>query len=240
MCVLLLTVAGSIFLAVAFGAGRRAAPPDNGGKGTLGILDTSGFDPDETPANESASDSESEKDQGGMNNGEASSDKKPTSADPEEDTASVSIDDIDFIPPADGGVIVSCSLDVPVYSLTMNDYRAHTGVDIAAPIGSEVVSCADGVISGVFEDPMMGMTVSIAHGEGIESVYKNLSPELPDGITVGVTVMSGDVIGAVGDTAIIECEEEPHIHFELAVNGKNVDVHKYLDLVDINKVFEDR
>jgi murein DD-endopeptidase MepM/ murein hydrolase activator NlpD len=38
---------------------------------------------------------------------------------------------------------------------------------------------------------------------------------VPAGITAGATVKAGDKIGSVGDTALIEISEEPHLHFEL-------------------------
>ena len=52
-------------------------------------------------------------------------------------------------------------IDIPVYSLTMNDYRAHTGIDIAASLGSEVVAASSGIVCRVWSDPMMGQSVTI-------------------------------------------------------------------------------
>ena len=77
--------------------------------------------------------------------------------------------------PADGAVQKEYSPSQPVRSLTMNDYRTHDGVDISAPAGSPVAAFADGVVLETYSDPMMGMCLSIDHGNGLVSTYKNLS-----------------------------------------------------------------
>ncbi len=130
--------------------------------------------------------------------------------------------------PTDGAVQKEFSIDLPVFSLTMNDYRAHVGVDIAAPVGSAVVAMSDGKISDIYSDPMMGMTISIDHGNGLFSHYKNLANEIPEGIVKGATVKAGTVIGAVGETSLIELADADHLHFEITKNGKNVDPTEYL------------
>ena len=106
-----------------------------------------------------------------------------------------------------------------VYSNTMNDYRVHTGIDIECSIGDDVIACAYGTVISVGVDPFMGTCVTIDHGDGLISVYKNLSPELPEGIEEGMEIFEGDLIGTVGESAIIEIADEPHLHFELTLNG---------------------
>ena len=228
-CIILLLITGSIFLAVAFGAGRRATPK---GSETLTESDevlSSGEENDDTTG--TASD---------KTDGQGDKETENTETDGESVKTSLTIDEIKFTSPIpDGAVLVKCSLSVPVYSLTMNDYRVHTGIDITAENASAVLCCADGTVTSVFDDPMMGMTVVVTHAEGVESVYKNLSEELSEGITAGKTLAAGDVIGAVGDTALVECEEESHLHFELKLNGENVDPLEYITIADINEVYED-
>ena len=132
-------------------------------------------------------------------------------------------------------------IDIPVYSLTMNDYRAHTGVDIAASLGSEVVAASSGVVCRVWSDPMMGQSVTIDHGDEIYTTYMNLSPEIPEGITVGAKVTMGQTIGSVGDTSLTEIAEEPHLHFEIKVDGQYADPLDYIAVSDIpeNSYYED-
>ena len=60
------------------------------------------------------------------------------------------------------------------------------------------------------------------------TIYRNLSATLPEGIREGATVIAGQVIGAVGDTAMIESADEPHLHCEMTVKGESVDPLDYI------------
>ena len=162
-----------------------------------------------------------------------------TQAEKETEPTVLTVEDIEFQLPVDGEVLVSCSLATPIYSVTMNDYRTHSGVDITASVGDSVMSCADGTVSKVWEDPMMGVSIEITHEAGAVSVYKNLALQVVDGIETGSSVEAGQIIGSVGDTALIECEEESHLHFELMVNGEYVDPSSYIDIVTVSETFED-
>lgn len=115
-----------------------------------------------------------------------------------------------------------------LYSETMEDYRAHTGVDFAAEEGAPVYAFTNGTIETIHADPLMGQTVVIDHGDGLKSTYQNLALEIPEGIVSGTEVNAGDLIGAVGQTCVVECAEESHLHFEVSVDGKCVDPAEYL------------
>lgn len=115
-----------------------------------------------------------------------------------------------------------------LYSATMNDYRTHSGIDISCEIGSAVCAFTDGVVESIHADPLMGQTIVLNHGDGLKSIYQNLALEIPEGIIAGVEVHAGDLIGAVGETAIIECAEEPHLHFEVMQDNTFVDPKTYL------------
>ena len=159
----------------------------------------------------------------------------PSDAEP----VSLTVDEIDFDVPTDGAMLNECSLEIPVYSITMEDYRTHVGVDLTSAPGDPVRACAGGIVTSIWDDPMMGRSISITHSSGIETIYRNLAEETPDGIAVGSKVEIGDVIGAVGDTALIECEEEPHLHLELKVDGINVDPCLYMDFARMSETYED-
>ena len=81
---------------------------------------------------------------------------------PEEDAEPVNAKDRlpNFISPLAGMISKSHTVDVPVYSLTMNDYRTHSGVDIVSTAGATVCAAADGIINEIWEDPMMGTCLS--------------------------------------------------------------------------------
>lgn len=133
-----------------------------------------------------------------------------------------------FIAPADGAVSKKHSETTLVYSLTMDDYRTHTGVDIALTEGAEVKAVADGIVDKVWEDPMWGWCVSVVHEGDAQSIYKNLTPESAGHLKAGVELAAGEAIGSVGDSALCEIADEPHLHFELVIGGVSVDPEEYI------------
>lgn len=143
----------------------------------------------------------------------------------------VSVDDLEFKAPSNGHVSKAYSDELAVYSLTMNDYRVHSGTDFAASIGSPVYACADGCVTEIYDSVFMGKCVVVDHGFGLKSYYMNLSDELPLDIYEGAEVSAGDTIAAVGDTALLECADAEHLHFEMKLNDKNVDPMKYIEPV---------
>lgn len=134
-----------------------------------------------------------------------------------------------LILPVSGVLQKSHDPALQVFSSTMGDYRTHLGVDIGTIPGAAVSAMADGVIAQVWEDISMGQCVAVKHGGDAYTIYKNLSAELPEQTAVGRTVKAGDVIGYVGETAMVEVGEEPHLHVEMTVNGLQVDPTAYLD-----------
>lgn len=155
--------------------------------------------------------------------------QKPVTDSPA-DSKQASVEVRYFVSPVNGVPFKNFETDIPVYSITMNDYRAHTGVDIGAPIGSAVVSCSGGTVARVWNDPVMGQSITIDHGDGIFTTYMNLSPESDFIPVVGSKVSMGQTIGAVGESALIEIAEEPHVHLEMKINGEYVDPMEYLSV----------
>ena len=131
-----------------------------------------------------------------------------------------------FTWPVRGEVISSFSLEVLAYDETMGDWRTHSGVDIAAAVGSRVMATAAGTVKEVYEDDLMGTTVVIDHGQGLESRYCNLGVQVT--VEQGDEVSTGTVIGAVGETALAEIGRDAHLHFELCQDGQAVDPVGYL------------
>lgn len=149
---------------------------------------------------------------------------------PMESAEAVNAEDLlpNFISPIAGMISKSHTVDVPVYSLTMNDYRTHRGVDIVSTAGAAVCAAADGIIDEIWEEPMMGVCLSIEHTGGARSIYKNLSPQLPDSVVVGASVRAGDKIASIGESALMEVAESPHLHYELEVDGVCVNPADYM------------
>ncbi len=108
-----------------------------------------------------------------------------------------------------------------VKSKTMDDWRIHEGVDIKAEAGTVVLAIADGVIESVESDSMLGNTVRVIHTNGLKSVYANLGDEIK--VKKGDAIKAGDVVGVIGESAISECLESPHLHLEVISDGKHID-----------------
>ncbi len=134
--------------------------------------------------------------------------------------------ELTFVSPSVGTVIKSHSTTVPVFSVTLDEWRIHTGLDISTEDGAEVFAAADGTVTSVYTDPMHGKTVEITHSDTHKTYYSNLNGESV-GVAVGATVKQGDVIGAVGNSSVYEIADEPHLHFEMKVNGASVNPLDY-------------
>ena len=131
-----------------------------------------------------------------------------------------------FTWPVRGEVISSFSLEVLAYDETMGDWRTHSGLDIAAAVGNRVMAAASGTVKEIYDDDLMGTTVVIDHGQGLESRYCNLGTQVT--VAQGDQVSTGTVIGAVGETALAEIGRPAHLHFELYQDGTAVDPIDYL------------
>ncbi len=99
----------------------------------------------------------------------------------------------------------------------------HKGIDIAAPIGAEVIASADGTVEVAGYSRSAGNWIRINHANGIKTVYMHNSELL---VTVGQEVKQGDIIALSGNTGI---SGGPHLHFGVEVNGDYVDPLDYVD-----------
>lgn len=123
--------------------------------------------------------------------------------------------------PVTGSVLTAFSGDKPVYDKTMDDWRTHDGVDLAAAEGTPVKACAAGTVSDVKIDDELGQEVIIDHGNGLKSIYANLTNQVT--VKKGQGVEAGDTIGCVGETAESEIAVAPHLHFEMTKDGTEID-----------------
>lgn len=125
--------------------------------------------------------------------------------------------------PTEGSLGMKHDPDLQTFSKTMGDYRVHTGIDILCSESSPVYCAADGTVIKTYEDPLMGYCVSVKHAGGLISVYQNLSPTLATGISDGSSVKGGQLIGTVGDSAMLEVAEEAHLHFAVFLDDEELD-----------------
>lgn len=94
-----------------------------------------------------------------------------------------------------------------------SEYVMHSGLDIAADMGSPIVAPAAGYVTFVGMLGPYGKTVIIDHGFGISTYYGHLSQAY---VTVGQEIKRGSRIAAVGNTGRTT---GPHLHYEVRQNG---------------------
>lgn len=97
------------------------------------------------------------------------------------------------------------------------DGSGHPGLDIAAPLNSEVKAAGDGLVRMAAEDQVYGRYVVIDHGGGLETLYGHAARLY---VKQGEQVRAGQVIALVGTSGR---STAPHLHFEVRQDGKPVD-----------------
>ncbi len=99
----------------------------------------------------------------------------------------------------------------------------HTGIDIAAPLGTPVNAAAAGVVMVVAHTAVgYGNYVIVAHGYGVLTLYGHL---LETDAYPGEVVTQGEQIGREGMTG---WATGPHVHFEVRINGQFVNPARFL------------
>lgn len=126
-----------------------------------------------------------------------------------------------YMTPLAGALGLEYSADALVFSETMDDWRAHAGVDFLAQVGDVVCSIGDGMVTDFYYDELTGHTMEITHPDGCISVYCGLGETVF--AETGQTVAVGDAIGTVGDDLPFESADEPHLHLEVIQNGRRID-----------------
>ena len=134
---------------------------------------------------------------------------------------------LSFIAPTAGVVVKEHSLEMPVFSITLGEWRVHTGIDISCEEGAGVYASEAGVVTGIYTDPMLGYTVEITHSGDLKTRYSNLASDVGE-LKVGDEVSLGDKIGVVGDSSLSELAEEPHLHFEVLLKDVKVNPMDYI------------
>ena len=130
--------------------------------------------------------------------------------------------------PVSGKTVMDYSMEALSYNETTRDWRVHNGIDIAAEAGTQVVSAADGEVYTIYEDDTMGTTVVIRHEAGYTTKYSSLSEDLS--VKVGDIVTTGQAIGTVGDSALVETVLGPHVHFSVTYQDSPMDPVEFLSL----------
>ena len=101
------------------------------------------------------------------------------------------------------------------YHPVLKEWRAHKGIDYAAPTGTPIRAIADSVVSFVGNQGGYGNLIVLNHQGSYSSAYGHLA-RFGKGIRRGTRVNQGQVIGHVGATGLAT---GPHLHYEFRVNG---------------------
>ena len=171
--------------------------------------------------------------------------KSPATNKPQSTNASKPIDDnnndnneqnngqtagqISIVKPIEGEIQTEFAAKKLVFNTTLQEWRTHSGIDIAANAGTDVKASANGKISAIKSDPRYGLTVVIEHDineKTFTTIYCGLG-KTADGIITGKEVKAGDVIGNVGEDIFCEKAQGAHIHFELIENNIPLDPTEY-------------
>ena len=150
---------------------------------------------------------------------------KDTTPEPDTVTSEETLSKV-FTWPVQGAVLRDFSVETLSLDPTLGDWRTHGGLDIAAAQGVKVLSISAGTVEQVYTDGLMGTTVVVDHGGGLQSWYCNLADEVL--VEAGDTVDIGSELGIVGSSAIAEVGVGSHVHLETLLNGQPVDPREYL------------
>lgn len=102
----------------------------------------------------------------------------------------------------------------------------HQGIDINANEGDAVMAADGGTVAAAGYNSGYGNYVLIDHGNGVTTLYAHLSTS---NVTAGQTVGQGQTIGGAGHTGVATGD---HLHYEVRVNGQNVDPASYYTGLD--------
>lgn len=99
----------------------------------------------------------------------------------------------------------------------------HKGIDWATPVGTAVMASSAGTVTKAGWGSGYGYVVYIQHADGRQTRYGHLSKVL---VSVGQSVSQGQKIALSGNTGI---STGPHLHFEILINGSQVNPLDYLN-----------
>lgn len=101
-------------------------------------------------------------------------------------------------------------------------YSFHSGIDIGAPTGAQILAASGGTVTSAGWNSSMGNYVMISHGNGLITVYMHASVL---SVSTGQSVSAGQQIALVGSTGD---STGPHLHFSVRLNGAYVSPWNYL------------
>lgn len=120
--------------------------------------------------------------------------------------------------PLESGQLMSGFTEARMHPVA-REWRAHKGVDLAAPIGTPVRSVGEGVIEFCGQQRGYGNVIIVKHQGQTSTLYAHLN-EFAESMKVGTRVNQGEVIGYVGQTGMAT---GPHLHYEFRIGQQQTD-----------------
>ena len=120
--------------------------------------------------------------------------------------------------PLESGHLMSGFTEARLHPVA-KDWRAHKGVDLAAPVGTPIRSVGDGSVEFRGQQRGYGNVVIVKHQGQTSTLYAHLN-EFVDTLKVGVRVSQGEVIGYVGQSGMAT---GPHLHYEFRIGSEQTD-----------------
>lgn len=134
--------------------------------------------------------------------------------------------ELSFERPVEGEIVREYAKDNLIYSATLEEWTTHMGIDIKADKTTVVKAAEAGTVKSIKNDPRYGLTIVIEHEDNFQTVYSNLLTS--EFVVEGEKVEKGQSIGTVGNTAVFEIADEPHLHFEILKDSLPVDPSIYI------------
>ena len=128
-------------------------------------------------------------------------------------------DEDSLVWPIVGDILINYSMDKTIYFPTLQQYKYHPAIVIAATEGESITAAAEGKVVSVSYDAQLGNTVVMDLGNEYELTYGQL-----ENITVseGSYVVAGDIIGSVASPTKYYSTEGANVYFKLTKNGEPV------------------
>lgn len=128
----------------------------------------------------------------------------------------------DMIWPIPGKKNITSKYGARIHPIT-GVYDFHKGVDVSAIIGTNFVAMASGVVTKAEYNKYYGNMVIIDHGGGVQTLYAHGSEII---VKLGDLVAQGETVLKVGSTGY---STGPHAHFEIRIDGNNVNPLDYVE-----------
>lgn len=134
--------------------------------------------------------------------------------------------ELQFAYPVEGEILRDYAMEELIFSETLDEWTVHQGMDLKADRTTVVKAAEEGTVVAIKNDPRFGLTVIIEHEDGFKTIYSNLLTT--EFVAEDEKVEKGQSIGTVGNSAVFEISNEPHLHFEMLKDGEYVDPKLYL------------